>query len=241
MTSERELTELSEFMRFLAYETRDGDRLPSLTTLSLQLGISVATLREQLEVARALGLVEVRPKTGIRRLPYQFTPAVLKSLSYAAAVDPANFFQYYADLRVHIEEAYWEQAVKLLTTEDHAHLRDLIDQAYIKLNGQPIQIPHAEHRELHLCIYRRLNNPFVTGILEAYWNGYETYGLALYTDISYLHTVWAYHRQMVEAICKGDLASGFRALKEHTDLLHQRAPEGQPAPVRSSAIRQEFE
>lgn len=241
MTSEREFKGLSEFMQYLARENSDGDKLPPLTTLSQQLGVSVATLREQLEVARALGLVEVRPKTGIRRLPYQFKPAVLKSLSYAACVDPANFFKSYADMRVHIEAAYWEQAVLMLTPEDHTNLRNLVTNAFVKLNGHPIQIPDSEHRELHLCIYRRLNNPFVSGILEAYWDAYEAFGLNLYTDISYLQIVWEYHRKMVEAICKGDLAAGYRALTEHTDLLQQRALASRSAPVRDIASRQEFE
>lgn len=236
MTTERESMDLSEFMQYLARENTDGDRLPSLAVLSQQLGVSIATLREQLEVARALGLVEVRPKTGIRRLPYQFRPAVVKSLSYAAVVDPTSFINAFSDLRNHIEMAYWQQAVSLLTPEDYALLHGLVDQAIEKLNGHPIQIPHMEHRELHLCIYRRLNNPFVIGMLEAYWAAYEAFGLNTYNDISYLKTVWEYHRRMVEAICNGDTAAGYHALIEHTDLLQHRT---HPAP--RSASRQEFE
>lgn len=232
MTTEREFTELSEFMQYLARENTDGDRLPSLAALSEQLGISIATLREQMEVARALGLVEVRPKKGIRRQPYQFTPAVVKSLSYAWAVDPANFFHSFSDLRTHVEASYWNEAVSLLTAEDHALLQRLIVQAMNKLDGHPIEIPHVEHRELHLSIYRRLNNPFVIGILEAYWAAYEAVGLNLYTDISYLKTVWNYHQQMVDAICSGNYAAGYHALIEHTDLLLQRSqrPASTPAP-----------
>ncbi len=231
MTTEHEFTELSEFMQYLARENADGDRLPSLADLSEQLGVSIATLREQLEVARALGLVEVRPKKGIRRQPYQFTPAVLKSLSYATAIEPDNFFHAFSDLRNHIEASYWHEAVRSLTPEDHALLRDLIERAMEKLEGQRIQIPHVEHRELHLSIYRRLNNPFVLGILEAYWEAYEAVGLNLYTDISYLKTVWEYHRQMVEAICRGDYDAGYHALIEHTDLIQQR---GRQAPLPES-------
>ena len=222
MSNEKSFAELSEFMRYLANHKCDGDRLPSLMQLSGELGISVATLREQLEVARSLGLVEVRPKTGIRRVPYTFKPAVLKSLSYASSLDPAYFFQAFSDLRNHIEASYWHQAVQTLTPEDHQCLRALIAQAFDKLSGSPIQIPHAEHRELHLSIYQRLQNPFVYGILEAYWEAYEAVGLNLYTDINYLKTVWGYHKRMVEAICNGNASDGYRALIEHTDLLQQR-------------------
>jgi DNA-binding FadR family transcriptional regulator len=223
MANEKTVNGLSEFMRYLALERSDGERLPSLTDLSQTLGISVATLREQLEVARALGLVEVRPKTGIRRLPYTFKPAVLQSLAYASTVDSANFFHAFSDLRTHVEAAYWYQAVQSLTAEDHAYLGSLVNSAYERLNGMPIQIPHEEHKALHVGIYRRLENPFVIGILEAYWDAYEAVGLNLYTDISYLNNVWAYHRRMVEAICSGNASEGYHALIEHTDLLFQRA------------------
>lgn len=232
MTVEREFSDLSEFMQFLAFENNDGNRLPSLAALSRKLGISVATLREQMEVARALGLVEVRPKTGIRRQPYSFTPAVRRSLSYAVAIDIDYYFRAYSDLRNHIERSYFKQAVSLLVEEDHEQLSQLIVRAFEKLDGHPIQIPHDEHRELHILIYRRLNNPFVTGLLEAYWEAYEAVGLAVYTDLDYLKNVWNYHRRIVEAIWSGDVDEGYRALVDHTDLLQRRA-----RPV----IRQEFE
>jgi DNA-binding FadR family transcriptional regulator len=82
-------------MRFLASEAlEEGDRLPPLAELSQQLGISTATLREQLEVARSMGLVEVRPRTGIRKKQYSFKPAVVQSLTYALASDAHCFEQY---------------------------------------------------------------------------------------------------------------------------------------------------
>jgi len=166
------LEPLSEFMRYLASnEEAESQGLPSLTALSQELGVSVASLREQLEVARALGLVDVRPRTGMRRLPYSFLPAVRQSLTYALARDKENF-EFFADLRQHIEIAYWHEAAGKLTGEDHQKLSELIDQAWEKLRGNPVQIPHNEHRELHLTIYRRLANPFVLGILEAYWAAY---------------------------------------------------------------------
>jgi DNA-binding FadR family transcriptional regulator len=223
MTNEHLYPDLSEFLRYLAKENGDGERLPALASLSQHLGVSIASLREQLEVARALGLVEVRPKKGIRRLPYRFTPAVLNSLSYATAIDSTYFFKAFSDFRNHIEASYWHQAVSLLTPEDHAYLHGLVDRAMQKLDGSPVEIPHSEHRELHLSIYKRLNNPFVTGILEAYWEAYEAVGLVVYTDLSYLQKVWDYHQKMVEAICSGQADSGYQALIEHTDLLQERS------------------
>ena len=214
--------QFSEFMRYLVSgETHVGARLPPLSELSRQLGISVASLREQLEVARAMGLVEVRPRTGIRRLPYTFKPSVVRSLFYALSTEP-EAFRAFSDLRNHIEATYWYQAVGLLTPEDHQSLRSLISRAKEKLHGNPIQIPHLEHRQLHLLIYRRLNNPFVNGLLEAFWEVYEAIGLDVYTDLAYQELVWEYHDRLVEAICKHNFDVGYEALMEHIDLIFQR-------------------
>jgi DNA-binding FadR family transcriptional regulator len=212
------LVKLSEFMRYLAAHPQPNEKLPPLISLSAEIGVSVASLREQLEVARALGLVDVRPRTGIRRLPYTFLPAVRQSLSYAMALDQHNF-QMFADLRQNIEASYWFKAVGRLTNEDHAHLKTLVARAWNKLDGRPVQIPHDEHKQLHLTIYCRLDNPFVSGILEAYWESYEAIGLNVFTDYSYLRSVWQYHELMVGAICHGDFEAGYHALVEHSELL----------------------
>jgi DNA-binding FadR family transcriptional regulator len=215
----------SEFLEYLAsthiHGSSDADQLPSLNDISTELGVSVARLREQLEVAEALGLVEVRPRTGIRRLPYQFAPAVSQSLSYAIELD-SSYFDAFSELRNQLETAFWDQAVHCLTPEDHNVLKDLINRAWAKLDGEPVQIPHEEHRLLHLTIYNRLNNPFVQGILESYWEAYEAIGLSVYTDYHYLQQVWQYHQAIVEAIILGDYQVGYQALVEHIGLLNLR-------------------
>ena len=104
-------------------------------------------------------------------------------------------------------------------------------QAWRKLRGTPIQIPQEEHRDLHLTIYKRLDNPFVSGILEAYWEAYEAVGLNLYAGYQYLDEVWSYHQQMVEGILSGDLESGYQALVEHTDLIRHRVVESEDGMV----------
>ncbi len=211
-----------------------GERLPSIPELAQTLGISTGKLREQLEVARALGLVEVRPKTGIRTRPYAFYPAVSLSLRFALAQDPGAF-EAFGVLRNHIEASFWHEAVRRLTAEDKEHLEALVAQAWSKLRGRPIHIPHVEHRDLHLTIFSRLENPFVQGLLEAYWDAYEAVGLNLYADYAYLERVWTYHERMVRAILEGDLEAGYQALVEHTGLL-QRRPEMDSHPPKGRTV-----
>jgi len=133
-----------------------------------------------------------------------------------------RLFDSFSSLRAHLELAYWEEAVALLEPADHAHLRELVARAWNKLNQPRIQIPFQEHRELHLTIYRRLDNPFVVGLLEAYWDAYEAVELNTYADYGYLQEVWRYHEHIVEAICQGRPAEGKQLLIEHMQLLSAR-------------------
>jgi DNA-binding FadR family transcriptional regulator len=222
MLRERVSPDISEFLRYLASHEEVENGLPSLKQLSLELGVSLASLREQLEVARALGLVEVKPRLGTRRRTYSFTPAIRQSLGYALALNNEHFRKY-SDLRNHVESAFWHEAVRKLTDQDKQALQRLVARAWEKLHGTPIQVPHEEHRELHLKIYTRLENPFVTGILEAYWEAYEAVGLNVFAGgYEYLQEVWQYHQKMVDAICSGDFDTGYEALIQHTDLLYHR-------------------
>ncbi len=218
----------SDFLRYLVSKGfQVGARVPALNELSEEMGISVGKLREQMEVARTLGLVEVRPRTGIRVEPFDFLPAVRTSMLFALAQDP-SLFEQFGMLRNHVESSFWHEAVALLTDQDKQDLKDLMKAAWTKLSGPYIQIPHAEHRELHLTIFRRLNNPFVHGILEAYWEAYEAVELNLYSDYQYLREVWDYHQRIVDSIIEGKPDVGQVLLIEHATLLrHRVTPEPQ--------------
>lgn len=209
----------SDFLGYLfEKEVQPGDRLPPLNDISAEMGISVGKLREQLEVARMLGLIDASPRRGILCNAYDFRPAVRLSLLTAIAFDRKNF-DAFSSLRVHLESAYWDEAVQSLTSEDKAQLCQLVADAKDKLSLPRITIPHHEHRELHMTILRRLENPFVIGLLNAYWDAYEAVELNTYADYAYLQEVWCYHERIVKAICDGDFAVGKQLLVEHMQLL----------------------
>lgn len=220
----------SEFLRYLlANGHTPGDRLPSFAEMSTETGMSMGKLREQFEVARMLGLVDASPRRGITRTPYSFLPAVRLSLLAALAID-GSAFEAFGVLRAHLETAFWDEAVVLLREEDKRYLGELVANAWEKLNQSKIQIPFQEHRELHLTIFRRLNNPFVVGLLEAYWDAYEAVELNTYADYGYLQAVWQYHEQIVDAICSGAFDEGKRLLVDHMKLLSARGVSLEVAP-----------
>ncbi|MDZ7843831.1 MAG: FCD domain-containing protein [Anaerolineales bacterium] len=221
MTNSYPPSELIQYLNQTAVDQRPGDKIPPLHSLSDQLNISVSRLREQLEAAKVLGFVDVRPRVGIRRLEYSFTPAVQASLNYAIRLED-KVFEDFLDLRRHLENAYFLQAGRALTAEDHEELKTLVAAAWKKLQGTPVRIPHQEHRQFHLTIYRRLENVFVTGLIEAYWDAYETVGLNVYADISYLEEVWEYHEKISQSLAAGRIEEGRQFLKDHFVLLIDR-------------------
>jgi len=198
---------------------KPGDKLPSIQELAsdTHLDMSVSKIREQLEVTRALGLVEVRSKRGTLLTEYTFTPAVRLSALYALACGES--FEQFASLRNHIEAAYWNEACALLTEDDLVAMEKCITIAHEKLNSPQIHIPNQEHRIFHLTVFKHLDNPFVIGILEAYWELYEEVGVNRYMDYTYLKQVWDYHKRILSLIREERFDDAKQAFVEHTRLL----------------------
>jgi DNA-binding FadR family transcriptional regulator len=212
----------SEFLRYLADcpKSLEG-KLPPMNELAETLGMSISKLREQIEVARTLGWIEVRPRTGIETKSFSPASALSVSMRFALAKDRV-FFDQIEELREVIEASYWFRAVQALREQDKKKLQELLKRAWALLKGDPVQIPHTEHRELHLTIFSRLENDFVKGYLQAYWDAYESVGLNVFTDYPYLEAVWDHHQVMVDAILNGDYETGYRSLVEHFRILHRR-------------------
>jgi DNA-binding FadR family transcriptional regulator len=209
----------SRLLNYLVEESvAPGDRLPPLAELATALDVSVGKLREQLELARHLNLVSVRPRLGIHREPFDFLAVVRTGLIFALATGEATFAQF-STLRQTIETSMWHEAVTRLTEDDKENLRQIVTVAWSKLQGEPPHIPNDEHRQLHLTIFSRLNNPFVQGLLAAYWEAYDASELTRYVEYVYWTQVWDYHSQIVDAICAGDFDRGLDCLVTHFRLL----------------------
>ncbi len=212
----------SEILRFIVEKGyRPGDPLPTIQDISKSMDASVAKTRESLEVARALGAVEVKPGRGTRVAAYRFAPAAVMSTLYAIGLD-AEHFEHLSEVRNVLEAYFWDQAVSHLSHDELATLRRLIRSARERLAREPIQVPADEHRRFHLGLFAKLDNPFVIGVLEAFWEAYDTFGFNMYADLNYHREVWDYHEQMLDAVEAGDIEGSRRLLIDHMNLLRHR-------------------
>lgn len=209
----------SDFLNYIiTNHLTPNAKLPTLAEMSAEIGVSVGKLREQLEVARMLGMVTVRPRNGTIREPFNFAATVRISAFYGLETGEANF-AHFSQLRQTLETSLWPEAVARLTDEDKQQLRTIVGRAWAKLLGDPIHVPNTEHRQLHLTIFSRLDNPFVRGILETYWDLYEATELTRWVSYEYWLEVWRFHEQIVEAICQNDFGQGQQLLLQHFSLL----------------------
>lgn len=212
----------SKLLQFITQRIKEGrDDLPPIQELSEQLEMSVPTLREQIEALKMLGLLDARPRHGLHIREIDISTGLRQATIIAASIDMKYFYQF-SDLRDRIEQAWFISATEKLEQADVDRLEQYVINANAKLHGNPIQIPHREHKELHLSIYKKLDNLFVTGILNTYWTLYEAVGLNLYTDLNYQNKVWEYHNNIVEAIKRKDYQKGLLLLNEHMKLLSER-------------------
>ena len=209
----------SDFLKYLIdNHVEPGDRVPTLSEISTELGISVGKLREQMEVARALGFVSVRTRKGIQREPFDFKPAILISLLFSLGTRETQFNQF-SELRQAVEKSMWYEAVTHLTLREKQELHEIVNQAWQKLRSRPVHVPNGEHRQFHLKIFNHLENPFVQGLLEAYWDAYEASELTRFVDYQYWIDVWTYHERIVDALERNDFDEGLTLLIEHFCLL----------------------
>lgn len=196
-------------------------KLPAMGELCRLLGISRGKLREELIAAEACGVVEMRPGDGTYVRRFDFYTPIRTLVLYGVTLDRKNFWRYY-ELRTHLESAMWEDATRKLSSEDVEELQRIVERARCRLEGEPREIPHREHREFHLLTFARLENEFVQGLLRAYWDAYEAVGLHLYFDFSYYEAMWASHKAIAEAIAAGQYGAGREVLAEHFTLLRDR-------------------
>ena len=211
-----------EIIQYLLDKSNHSSKMiPPINQISQDLGISPSSLREQIELLKLIGAISAKPRKGLQLLEYQFAPAVTKSLYYAVKLDPGNFSSF-SEIRNHLEKAFFIEAAGLLDVDELRQLWESVQSANQKLDGDPPRIPHAEHRKFHLLIYKPLNNIFLNGILEAYWDTYEKVGLHEYADLDYLKKVWKFHEQIIEQVNDRNIDLAFEILIKHMEMMYIR-------------------
>jgi GntR family galactonate operon transcriptional repressor len=151
-----------------------GNMLPTEMELSQELNVSRNVVREAVKVLASKGLVEVRPKTGMRIRPRSnwnlFDPDLL---AWTFEVGPdEKFFRDLYDLRSIIEPAAAARAALRATDDEITELQEWYRQMEMATENRDAHI--QADAKFHATIIAACHNELLQQINSTYWIALES-------------------------------------------------------------------
>ena len=212
-------TEIQELIRREAIPA--GGRLPTEHTLARRFRVSRSMVREAIQALKALGIVESRPKTGLRVLPFDPTTH-FDQLSPRIRTDEERAELY--ELRCLLEPAILRLAAERVTPEEIDRLERLLAPPLPKGRGA-IRDGLARDVAFHEELWRIAGNRFVLsfrGLLLRYFADLERHPRRQASQ-ALMRKTNDQHLAIVRALKAGDVD---RAQRELTRNLRTFSPAG---------------
>lgn len=225
-----------EIKRYIeAQKLRPGDALPPEGVLAERLGISRPSLREGVKALESLGIVEARHGDGLFVSAFSFD-SIIENLPYAAVADGKQLFDL-LQVRAALENGVICEIVDRIGSEDKQRLRAL---ANLMLEAARRNEPFdKEDGEFHATLYRCLNNPFLSRLVDLFWQVFRRLNQASNFDAEQWspESTANDHMRIVEMIERSDKAGLIAAHQKHFHGIFTRlkasmeanAPESRPA------------
>ena len=195
-----------------------GDPLPSETQLARELGVGRSSVREAIKALQSLGIVEVRHGNGLYVRSYTFDP-IPETLSYGMRFD-TTILSELAQIRVLLERAAIEDAVKQIGIEDMERLEKLIEVWEERVQaGEP---DSDIDEEFHRVLYGTLDNQTFMKLFELFWIAFENLDNPTIQDVSRAEEDLENHRAILDAVKARDANLARQHLTHHFDRLKER-------------------
>jgi GntR family transcriptional repressor for pyruvate dehydrogenase complex len=193
-----------------------GERLPAERALCQEFDVARGTLRKALSELEALGVVQIKPNSGIyvqgvapTRLPKALLPPDFTRVNLADIVDA----------RKAIELAALRQAVERMSARDLRQLQTIVDRMSADIDDLPAFLEHD--LAFHQMLVRASGNAVLATAFEAIYE-YHRFS-AVYTSQREGEEAEAlqYHRRLLTAIAQRDVRASCRILGEHLDAINK--------------------
>ncbi len=192
----------------LSGELQAGARLPAERDLAVRLGVSRPVLHEALVDLAGKGLVSILPRRGVRINDFRKSgsTAILSSLLeyHQGALDPA-FVQSLFAMRMLVETETARLAALHASPTQRQELEALLEREAKMERGDTAALTALDF-EFHLLVSLASANLVYPLILNSFQKVYTAFtGLffAKWGATPVVDEVFAFHRQLVEAICAG--------------------------------------
>ncbi len=194
-----------------------GDPLPSEVQLAQQLGVSRNAVREASKSLESIGLVEVRHGSGLFVRGFSLEP-LLDNLAYGMHElrDLANLLE----VRRVLETALIGRAIETATPDWIDDLEAIL--ARMETKARQGQNFPEEDRDFHHCLFKRLDNPIISRLLDIFWLTFNRLHYQGEATKSEPMKTYRDHRAIVQAIKTGDVIQAQEALLKHYSGIESR-------------------
>jgi GntR family transcriptional repressor for pyruvate dehydrogenase complex len=204
----------------LAGKLKPGDRLPSEKELSLEFGVSKASLREALRALESLGMLEV--KQGMSG------GAFVKEVDLETARN--NMFNYiffqnpsigeFTQLRTLVEPQVTEIAASIITDADLDYLEDNLNQTREIMDSGPFY--YDLDTKFHHRIAKISGNRLICFLIDSLKNAIVQIKLQLELDRDFSIQVYKAHMRIFDALQKRDPQNARAEMHRHIVEVDER-------------------
>ena len=219
--------QVSEYIRsYIATNgLRQGDPLPSESELSRRLGVSRPTIREATNALAGLGIISVSSGRApiVAAVSGPAIPQILDHALAIAQIDRMHTLQ----VRSFIEERSVALAARNRTTEDIAELNIIVPRLKRAI-GDLLGFAEVDIA-FHKVLARASGNPLVRIIIDGIADvaiQSSRSGLREIQDRAEWERVYLTHREIAEAVIKGNAEQATLSMKRHFDEAFERTGKG---------------
>lgn len=144
-----------------------GDKLPTEQSLCERLGVSRNVLREAIKSMELMDLVVAQPGRGTTLKTFNLD-FVLQNVIFASVGEEESTVAEMLDIRKRLELGFMKQAYQSLTEEDIRLIRRIL--THIRQEWEQHRFFHADDREFHMTIFRRIGNRTLLSMMKAIWD-----------------------------------------------------------------------
>lgn len=185
-----------------------GDALPSEGEMANLFGMSRLSLREAVKGLETIGVLTVQHGDGVRVAQFSFAP-ILDNLPYGLQANGRSFRDL-LELRESLEEGLCGRLLDVYRQRDLEQLR-----AIANAMGDEGADQAELDRRFHDYLYRPLENPLVTQIIDLFWQAFHRMRESYTLPRASSERLRELHVEIVDALAARDEARLGLAMREH--------------------------
>jgi GntR family transcriptional repressor for pyruvate dehydrogenase complex len=201
-------------------QLQPGDKIPSEREMASELGISRQSIREALNRAEVMGLIEVRQGEGSFILSSVREP-LKPPLTVIIEKEAEKIFEF-LEVRKLVEGWCAEKAAQEATAEDLDNMRDILDEMK--------EIPSKDKRweeldvDLHFAIAKATHNVIAIHLMEALKINFGTFFKfrSSIASSEKMDVLWLHHNEIYQAIRRKDPSLAKKKIIDHLDFIEEK-------------------